>query len=187
MPTTHMYETAEAVTKFPAQEVPAFPAVRPKLANAPASRSNNKITEFIPNRPFERLLPLVHTRSSMPVRNTEGLTLREMSTDVIEAPMGSRNPEDKIKELDRQGVEEALIIPTAAKLSGALCCRGPRADRGHPARAQSSGCGSTGFHLENRLFMTPVINLAIVDEGRRETRVHPGKRCQGRPDQNPHR
>jgi len=88
---THMYETAEAVTKFlPKKFQRSLQFVQ--MANAPASRSTTRSLNSSPTRPSSGLLPLVHTRSFYAGTNTEGLTLREMSTDVIEAPMGSRNP-----------------------------------------------------------------------------------------------
>ena len=48
--------------------------------------------------------------------NTEGLTLREMQGPAIDAPAATRNPVDRVAELDRQGVREALNYPTLASL-----------------------------------------------------------------------
>ena len=42
--------------------------------------------------------------------------MREMTGIPIEAPAATRNPVDRIKELDRQGVREALVYPTLANL-----------------------------------------------------------------------
>src|SRR5882757_1801966 len=87
---THMYETAEAVTKFlPKKFQRSLQFVQ--IGKRTRIAINNKITEFIPNPTFERVAaPGAHEKFYAGT-NTEGLTLREMSTDVIEAPLGSRN------------------------------------------------------------------------------------------------
>lgn len=77
---------------------------------------NNRVNDFIPNPTFERVAAPGAHEKFFAGENTEGLTLREMQGSAIEAPAATRNPVDRVKELDRQGVAKALNYPTLASL-----------------------------------------------------------------------
>lgn len=111
----HMYETPEALTRFLPEEYSR--AVQfAQIGRQTRIVINNKVTGFIPNPTFERVAaPGAHEKFFAGL-NTEGLTLREMQGPAIEAPPSTRNPADRVAELDRQGVVEALNYPTLASL-----------------------------------------------------------------------
>ena len=76
----------------------------------------NKITDYMPNPTFERVAAPGAHEKFYSGQNPEGLSMREMSGRGIDTPPGARNPEDRIAELDRQGVDAALNYPTLANL-----------------------------------------------------------------------
>ena len=115
----HMYETPDALTKYlPEQYQRAVQFAQ--IGRQTRIVINNRVTDFIPNPTFERVAAPGAHEKFFAGENTEGLTLREMQGPAIEAPAATRNPEDRIAELDRQGVVEALNYPTLAQPGRAL-------------------------------------------------------------------
>lgn len=111
----HMYETPDALTKYLPEQY------RSKVQFIQIGRHTriailNKITDYMPNPTFERVAAPGAHEKFYSGQNPEGLSMREMSGRGIEAPAGSRNPEDRIAEMDRQGVEACLNFPTLANL-----------------------------------------------------------------------
>ena len=105
----HMYETGDALTKYlPDQYKRAVQYAQ--IGRQTRIVINNKVTDFIPNPTFERVAAPGAHEKFFAGENTEGQTLREMQGKAIEAPAATRNPEDRVAELDRQGVIEALNI-----------------------------------------------------------------------------
>jgi hypothetical protein len=111
----HMYETADALTKHLPEKY-ARAVQYAQIGRQTRIVINNKVTDFIPNPTFERVAAPGAHEKFFAGANTEGLTLREMQGKAIEAPAATRNPEDRIAELDRQGVVEALNYPTLGSL-----------------------------------------------------------------------
>ncbi|NED60212.1 amidohydrolase, partial [Streptomyces sp. SID10244] len=108
-------ETAEALTKYlPEQYRQAVQYVQ--IGRHTRIAINGRITDFIPNPTFDRVAAPGAHEKFFAGENTEGLTLREMQGKAIEAPAATRNPEDRVVELDRQGVRECLNYPTLASL-----------------------------------------------------------------------
>lgn len=87
----HMYETAEALTKFLPERY------RRAVQYAQIGRHtrvviNNRVTDFIPNPTFERVAAPGAHEKFFAGENTEGLTLREMQGKPIEAPARRETP-----------------------------------------------------------------------------------------------
>ncbi|ORA33069.1 hypothetical protein BST13_20850 [Mycobacterium aquaticum] len=122
----HMYETADALTKF---------------------------------------LPEKYSRAG---ENTEGLTLREMQGKSVEAPAATRKPEDRVKELDRQGVVEALNYPTLGSLVEHSSADDPQLTLAIIHALNEWIHEHWGFDHLGRVFTTPIINLSEVDAAQRE-------------------
>ena len=179
----HMYETPDALTKYlPERYRKAVQFVQ--IGRHTRIAIMDKITDYIPNPTFERVAAPARTRSSTPAQNTEGLTMREMPGAAIDAPAATRNPADRIAELDRQGVRRGAELPDAGQPRRALRGRGSRADDGdHPraepvdARALELQPTTTGCSRRR------CINLRRSRRRPARTRVHPGQRRQGRADQ----
>ena len=111
----HMYETPEALTKFLPQRYSR--AVQfAQFGRHTRIVINNRVSDFIPNPTFERVAAPGAHEKFFAGENSDGLTLREMQGQAIEAPPATRGPADRIAELDRQGVREAISYPTLASL-----------------------------------------------------------------------
>lgn len=163
----HMYETQEALTKYlPERYQKAVQFVQAGKRTRIAILG--MITEYIPNPTFERVARPGGHEKFYSGQNTEGLTMREMQGPPIEAPAATRNPVDRIKELDRQGVQQTLIYPTLANLVEHSAAEDPELTMAMIHALNQWMLEHWGFTYQDRLFMTPVINLAEVDNGRRE-------------------
>lgn len=163
----HMYETAEALTKFLPDRY------RRAVQYAQIGRQtrvviNNRVTDFIPNPTFERVAAPGAHEKFFAGENTDGLTLREMQGKSIEAPAATRNPEDRIRELDRQGVVEALNYPTLGSLVEHSSADDPQLTLAIVHALNEWILEHWTFNHENRLFTTPIINLSEVDAAQRE-------------------
>ena len=111
----HMYETPDSLTKYLPEKYSR--AVQfAQIGRQTRIVINNKINDFIPNPTFERVAAPGAHEKFFAGENTEGLTLREMQGPAVAAPAATRNPGDRVAELDRQGVVEALNYPTLASL-----------------------------------------------------------------------
>ncbi|MCK0516682.1 amidohydrolase family protein [Williamsia sp. DF01-3] len=164
---THMYETPDALTKFlPEKFAPAVQFVQ--VGKRTRIAILNKITEFIPNPTFEKVAAPGAHEKFYSGQNVEGLTLREMQGTAIEAPPASREPRARIAEIDRQGVDAALVYPTLANLVEHSAAEDPELTVAMIHALNQWMLETWGFTHENRLFMTPVITCALVDEARRE-------------------
>jgi predicted TIM-barrel fold metal-dependent hydrolase len=164
---SHMYELPEALTKFlPEKYGPAVQFVQ--VGKRTRISILNKITEFIPNPTFEKVAAPGSHEKFYSGQNAEGLTLREMQGTAIEAPPSSRDPRARIEELDRQGVDAALVYPTLANLVEHSASEDPELVVAMIHALNQWMLETWGFTHENRLFMTPVITCALVDDARRE-------------------
>ena len=129
---------------------------------------NNRVTDFIPNPTFERVAAPGAHEKFFAGENTEGLTLREMQGKAIEAPAATRNPDDRVAELDRQGVVEALNYPTLASLVEHSDRRRPQLTLAIIHALNVWMVEHWSFNYEDRIFSTPIINLSEVDAAQRE-------------------
>lgn len=164
---THMYETPDALTKFlPEKFAPAVQFVQ--VGKRTRIAIMNKITEYIPNPTFEKVAAPGAHEKFYSGQNVEGLTLREMQGAAIAAPPASREPVARIAELDRQGVDAALVYPTLANLVEHSAAEDPELTAAMIHALNQWMLETWGFTHENRLFMTPVVTCGLVDEARRE-------------------
>jgi predicted TIM-barrel fold metal-dependent hydrolase len=163
----HMYETPDALTKYlPERYRKAVQFVQ--VGRHTRIAILGKITEYIPNPTFERFAAPGAHEKFYAAQNTEGLTLREMTGTPIEAPAATRNPVDRIKELDRQDVRQALVYPTLANLVEHSAAEDPELTMAMIHALNQWMLETWNFTYANRLFVTPVINCAEVDNARRE-------------------
>ncbi|WP_459976690.1 amidohydrolase family protein, partial [Mycobacterium avium] len=124
--------------------------------------------DYMPNPTFERVAAPGAHEMFYSGQNPEGLTMREMSGRGIDSPPGSRNPEDRIAELNGQGVDACLNYPTLANLVEHSSAEDPDLTAAIIHALNRWMLEHWGFTYANRIYSTPVINLGLVDEGRRE-------------------
>ena len=163
----HMYETAEALTKYLPdryQKDVQFVQVGKRTRIAILG----KITEYIPNPTFERVARPGGHENFYAANNPEGLTLREMQGPAIEAPAATRNPADRITELDRQGVDACINYPTLANLVEASSAENPELTAAIIHALNQWMLEHWTFNYEDRIYSTPVLTLGLVDNALRE-------------------
>jgi predicted TIM-barrel fold metal-dependent hydrolase len=163
----HMYEMPDALTKYlPERYQRAVQFVQ--VGKRTRIAIMNTITEYIPNPTFERVARPGGHEKFYSGQNTEGLTLREMQGPAIDAPAATRNPADRLAELDRQQVRETLVYPTLANLVEHSAAEDPELTQAMIHALNQWMHEHWGFTYQDRLFMTPVINCAEVDGALRE-------------------
>lgn len=163
----HMYETADALTRYlPERYRQAVQYVR--IGRHTRIAINGRITDFIPNPTFDRVAAPGAHEKFFAGENAEGLTLREMQGEAIEAPAATRNPADRLAELDRQGVRETLNYPTLASLVEHSAADDPELTMAIIHALNRWMLEHWSYVHEDRIFSTPVINCAEVDGARRE-------------------
>jgi predicted TIM-barrel fold metal-dependent hydrolase len=163
----HMYETPEALTKhLPDRYHRAVQFVQ--VGRRTRIAIMGRITEYIPNPTFDRVAAPGAHEKFYSGQNSEGLTLREMQGAAIDAPPATRNPVDRIKQLDRQDVRQALVYPTLANLVEHSAAEDPELTMAMIHALNQWMLETWNYTYEDRLFMTPVINCAEVDNARRE-------------------
>ncbi|WP_040830877.1 amidohydrolase family protein [Nocardia jiangxiensis] len=162
----HMYETPEALTRhLPEKYHRAVQFV--KVGNAARIAILGRITEYIPNPTFDRVAAPGSWEKFFAGRNAEGKSLRELSIG-IDAEPSFREPGPRIAELDRQGVDEALVYPTLANLVEHSAAEDPELVVAVIHALNRWMLDTWGYTHQNRLFMTPVISAALVEDARRE-------------------
>jgi hypothetical protein len=163
----HMYETPESLTKYLPEKY-ARAVQFAQIGRQTRIVINNRVNDFIPNPTFERVAAPGAHEKFFAGENTEGLTLREMQGPAIEAPAATRNPADRIAELDRQGVAEALNYPTLASLIEHATADDPELSLAIIHALNQWMLEHWTYNYENRVFSTPIINLSEVDGAQRE-------------------
>ena len=178
----HMYETGDALTKYlPEQYKRAVQYAQ--FGKQTRIVINNKVTDFIPNPTFERVAAPGAHEKFFAGENTEGQTLREMQGKAIEAPAATRNPEDRVAELDRQGVVEALNYPTLGSLVEHSAADDPQLQLAIIHALNEWMAEHWSFNYQDRVFSTPITQPVRGRRRPARTGVHPGQRRQGRADQ----
>jgi predicted TIM-barrel fold metal-dependent hydrolase len=163
----HMYETGDALTKFLPEQYSR--AVQyGQFGKQTRIVINNRVTDFIPNPTFERVAAPGAHEKFFAGENTEGQTLREMQGRAIDAPEATRTPAERVKELDRQGVAEALNYPTLGSLVEHSSADDPQLTLAIVHALNEWIHEHWGFNHENRVFTTPIINLSEVEAAQRE-------------------
>ncbi len=111
----HMYETPESLTKFLPEKYSR--AVQyGQFGRHTRIVINNRVNDFIPNPTFERVAAPGAHEKFFAGENTEGSPCARCRARRSMRPPATRNPVDRVAELDRQGVVEALNYPTLASL-----------------------------------------------------------------------
>jgi predicted TIM-barrel fold metal-dependent hydrolase len=86
----------------------------------------------------------------------------------IEAPPAFFNPVDRLKVMDEQRIDRAMMWPTLASLLEERLSDDPKASAVVVHALNEWMYEHWTYNFENRIFATPVINLSIVDEAIRE-------------------
>jgi predicted TIM-barrel fold metal-dependent hydrolase len=164
---SHMYETPDALLRhLPERYKRSVQFVQ--VGRATRIAILGRITEFIPNPTFEKVAAPGAYEAFFSGQNSEGKSLREMTGTPIDAPLASRDPDARLKLLDEQGVDATMMYPTLANLVEHSAADDPELVVAMTHALNRWMLETWGYTYQNRLFMTPVISCALVDDARRE-------------------
>ncbi|MCL2583123.1 MAG: amidohydrolase [Streptosporangiales bacterium] len=111
----HLYETEDAFTRH-------LPSRHKDLFRFAEIRGRKKLvvrgtlTEFIPNPTFEVVARPGAHKDFYSGNNPEGKTLRELTGEPMRSVPAFREPAARLRLLDEQGIQAAVMIPTLASL-----------------------------------------------------------------------
>ena len=164
----HMYETPDAIKKhLPERFQHAVQFA--KIGRHTRVAINNKITDYMPNPTFERVAAPGAHEPFYSRNNPEGLSLNELSKRaVMDSIPAFRDPDARLKVLDEQGVDQTLVYPTLANLVEHAAAEDPDLNVAIIHALNVWMLETWGYVHKDRLFMTPVITCALVDQARRE-------------------
>ncbi len=163
----HMYEQPDAFTRYLPDEyknVIKYVQVngRDKLA------IKNVISEYIPNPTFTVVARPGAQEAFFKHGNPEGKSRREILGEPMRALDAFFKPEPRLKLMDEQGVDRAIMWPTLASVLEERLYNDPEATHAVVHALNRWMHEEWTFNYEDRIFATPVITLPIVDEAIRE-------------------
>jgi predicted TIM-barrel fold metal-dependent hydrolase len=157
----HLYEAVDAFTRYlPDRYRGAIRYIqvdgRTKIA------IKGLISEYIPNPTFDVVARPGAQEDYFRKGNPEGLSYRELMGSPMRCIPAFRNPVDRLKLLDEQGVDRCLMFPTLASLLEERI--GSDLELVHEAIHAFNRwlLDEWTFDYEGRIFPTPVITLPIV-------------------------
>jgi predicted TIM-barrel fold metal-dependent hydrolase len=159
----HMYETKEALTKYLPPEyssVVGFAEVdgRTKIT------IKGQISNYIPNPTFDVVAAPGAQEEYFKIGNPEGKSRREIMGKPIKSPPAFREPESRLKLMDEQGIDRALMWPTLASLVEERLRDDVLATHAVIHALNEWMHETWTFDYEDRIYATPVITLPIVDK-----------------------
>jgi|TARA_B110000263_G_scaffold245413_2_gene254961 predicted TIM-barrel fold metal-dependent hydrolase len=163
----HLYETKDALTRhLPPSRRGAIDYVdvhgREKIA------VRGQISNYIPNPTFARVGQPGAQADYFKHGNPEGKSYKEIIGRGIDCPPAFRNAEARIKLLDEQGVDYAIMLPTLASLIEERMKDDPdlSADAIHGLNKWMTE--EWPYQFEDRIFSVPIITPGLVDRAVKE-------------------
>jgi predicted TIM-barrel fold metal-dependent hydrolase len=159
----HLYETKDAFTKFlPERYRSAVDYVdvrgRTKIV------IKGTISEYIPNPTFEVVAAPGAMEDYFRVGNPEGKDRRAIFGEPVRSPEAFREPESRLKLMNEQGLDRALMFPTLASLLEERLRDDPEATHAVIHALNQWMHETWTFGYEDRIFATPVITMPIVEK-----------------------
>jgi predicted TIM-barrel fold metal-dependent hydrolase len=160
----HMYETEEAFTKYlPERYKGALRYV--EIDGRKKIVVKGQISEYIPNPTFEVVARPGAQEEYFRVGNPEGKSRREIFGEPMRSIPAFRNPEDRMKLMDEQGLDRTLMFPTLASLVEERFRDDPDAIHAIVHALNEWMYETWRFNYEDRIFSTPIISPCIVEKG----------------------
>lgn len=157
----HLYETRDAMTRYlPDSQRGAIDYVEVDGRTKIVVRG--QISDYIPNPTFDRVGRPGALAEYFQHGNPEGKSQREMIGRGIDCPAAFRNAEDRLKLMDEQGLQYAIMLPTLASLLEERMRDDPdlAADAVHALNRWM--VDEWPFAYEGRIFSVPIITPGLV-------------------------
>ena len=174
----HMYETEEALTKFlPGQYAKAIEYIDIKGRTKIVVRGT--ISEYIPNPTFSVVAAPGAQEEYYRHGNPDGKSYREIVGDPIKCLPAFREPASRLRLMDEQGIDRALMFPTLASLIEERLKDDPDLIQVIVHALNEWMHETWQFDYEGRIFATPVIAMGLVDKALEELEwvIERGARC----------
>jgi len=138
-----------------------------------------QISEYIPNPTFEVVAAPGAQEEYYRKGNPDGKSRREIFGAPVKSIPAWRNPEDRIKLMDEQGLDRTLLFPTLASVLEERLREEPELIHDVIHSFNQWLYETWSFNFQDRIFSTPVITLPIVDRAIEELEwcVERGAKC----------
>src|SRR3954462_13778738 len=154
----HFYETEDAFTRhLPDKYKSAIDYVEVDGRKKIVVRG--QISDYIPNPTFEVVARPGAQEDYFRKGNPEGKNRREIFGEPMRAIPAFRNPEDRIRLMDEQGLDRALMFPALASLVEERMRDAPEMMHAVIHALNEWIHETWGFDHEGRIFTTPIITL----------------------------
>ena len=163
----HMYEQADAFTRYLPDEYKRVI----RIANVNGRDKvviKGTISEYIPNPTFSVVAKPGAQEDFFKNGNPEGKSRREIMGEAMRSPDAFFRPEPRLKLMDEQGIDRAIMWPTLASVLEERLPKEPEATHAIIHAFNQWMYEEWTFDYEDRIFATPVITLPIVDEALKE-------------------
>jgi predicted TIM-barrel fold metal-dependent hydrolase len=159
----HLYETSEALTRhLPPEYKGAIDYVdvhgRTKIV------VRGQISNYIPNPTFDRVGRPGAQEEYFRIGNPEGKTYREIIGKGIDCPPAFREAPSRLKLMDEQNVDYALMLPTLASLIEERMRDDPDLCAAAIHGLNQWMTEEWPFVYEGRIFSTPIITPGVVSK-----------------------
>jgi predicted TIM-barrel fold metal-dependent hydrolase len=159
----HFYETRDALTRYLPRELASlFRYV--ELNGRTRLLVRGVLNEYLPNPTFDKVAAPGSLADYFSGRNPEGRSMREMMGAPVDCSPAFRRPVDRLSLLDDQGVHAALMFPTLASLIEVNFSDLPRVTMQMLHAFNRWLLDEWTYAFEDRIFATPILNPAIVDD-----------------------
>jgi predicted TIM-barrel fold metal-dependent hydrolase len=159
----HLYETEESMTKFlPPKYKGAVDYVEVKGRKKIVVKG--QISNYIPNPTFDVVARPGAMEEYFRVGNPDGKDRRAIFGEPMRAIPAFRDPVERAKLMDEQGLDRTLMFPTLASLIEERMRDDPDLTAAVIHALNEWIFETWGFNHEDRIFTTPVITPGIVDK-----------------------
>lgn len=159
----HFYETTEALTRhLPDRYKGAIDYVEVRGRTKIVVRG--VISDYIPNPTFDVVARPGAQEEYFRVGNPDGKSYREILGEPMRAIPAFREPAPRVALMDEQGVDRSLMFPTLASLVEERMRDDPVLTHAVIHALNEWMHETWSFNYEDRIFATPVITLAIVEQ-----------------------
>ncbi|HUC05994.1 MAG TPA: amidohydrolase family protein [Acidimicrobiales bacterium] len=159
----HLYETEDAFTRhLPARYKGAIQYV--ELAGRKKIVVRGTISDYIPNPTFEVVARPGAQEEYFRHGNPDGKSYREIVGDPMRCIPAFRRPEPRAELMDELGVDRTLMFPTLASLLEERMRDDPELTHAAIHAFNEWLYDEWTFNYEDRIFVTPVITLPIVEK-----------------------
>ncbi len=159
----HFYETKDSLTQFlPDRYKGAVDYV--DIRGRTKIMIRGQVSEYIPNPTFDVVARPGAQEDYFRRGNPEGKSRREIYGEPMRSIPAFRNPEDRVKLMDEQGIDRTLMFPTLASLVEERMRDDPELTHAVVHALNEWMHETWQFNYEDRIFATPVITLPIVEK-----------------------